>query len=869
MALRPPNLDDRSFDDLVEEAQRLIRQRCPKWTDLSPSDPGVVLLEVFAHLTEIMLYRLNRLPEKAYIEFLRLIGVQVQPPAAAVTTLAFRLSRAQNRPLEIPRGTRVSTKRSAGGSEPPVFVTAETVTIAPGGTEAQVAAYHCEVIDGEQAGFGTGLPGLVVRASRPPIVAPMSDGLDLIVGVEAKAGGLGGGISAVQYEGKAFRIWREVRNFSNLGADRFVYVADRLTGTVQFAPAMQMKGEHPEIDAAPAALAEVPAAGSEIRLWYRRGGGASGNVTANMLTTFKDTIPGVEVTNPIPATGGRSAETIENALLRGPQELHSLQRAVTARDFELRALRSPGAVDRAKAFTRAKMWAHAQPGTVEVVLVPHLPDELRSAGWITAETVRRQETGVALEQIRQELDRRRPLGTTCIVSWANYKTVRVKARIRVQREENPVAVKARVLRRLWQTITPLSDAESPGWPFGQPLTAWDIYKVIGSEPGVISVDQVRLAVEEAPDTNVKTVEADAFQPHAWYAGSGETVFRSLNDGDSWERVGHFPGEEVRKVKAYPREASQGRLRAGLVAVFTRLPGDHAGSRLYLSRDCGETWEEGRQTEFDIEDIAWIDREGVPSLLLATERGLYELAGRAGAGPIQIVVEPAELGLGFYAVAVSTDPFGQTSVAVAGRGERGIYLSSNAGKPNTFVAIGLGDELVRVLAVQRRGAQHYLWAGVAAVGDDPGKGCFRWSLTGSAENPEGWQPFRKNWQAGGCHALAFQGSRVLAASLRRGVLRLDMDARDPQWESPDVGCGLPLRDVGRLQPVDAVASNPEGGVLLAAGVEGIYRSNDQGIHYADCSGKEFSETVDLPDPWLFCSGEHQIEVVSEDDETKRD
>ena len=87
MPLVPPNLDDRRFDDLVAEAKRIIAQTCPEWTDLSPGDPGMVLVELFAHLTEVMLYRLNRLPDKAFVELLRLIGVRLQPPSAAGVTL--------------------------------------------------------------------------------------------------------------------------------------------------------------------------------------------------------------------------------------------------------------------------------------------------------------------------------------------------------------------------------------------------------------------------------------------------------------------------------------------------------------------------------------------------------------------------------------------------------------------------------------------------------------------------------------------------------------------------------------------------------------------------------------------------------------
>ncbi|HZA24514.1 MAG TPA: putative baseplate assembly protein, partial [Dehalococcoidia bacterium] len=109
----------------------------------------------------------------------------------------------------------------------------------------------------------------------------------------------------------------------------------------------------------------------------------SGNVAACTLTVLRDSIPGVEVNNPARATGGQAAETLQNALLSGPQELRSLERAVTARDFELIALNTSRSIARAKAFTRVDLWAHALPGTVEVLLVPHLAGDDNASSQVT------------------------------------------------------------------------------------------------------------------------------------------------------------------------------------------------------------------------------------------------------------------------------------------------------------------------------------------------------------------------------------------------------------------------------------------------------------------------------------------------------
>ena len=95
MALPVPNLDDRRFQDLVDEAKRLVQQRCPEWTDHNVSDPGVTLIELFAWMTDQLVYRLNRVPDRNYVKFLELIGVSLYPPTAARTPVTFWLSAPQ------------------------------------------------------------------------------------------------------------------------------------------------------------------------------------------------------------------------------------------------------------------------------------------------------------------------------------------------------------------------------------------------------------------------------------------------------------------------------------------------------------------------------------------------------------------------------------------------------------------------------------------------------------------------------------------------------------------------------------------------------------------------------------------------------
>ena len=77
MALPVPNLDDRTFQDLVNEARRRIPMYCPEWTDHNLSDPGITLIELFAWMTEQIIYRLNKVPDKNYVKFLELMGIKL------------------------------------------------------------------------------------------------------------------------------------------------------------------------------------------------------------------------------------------------------------------------------------------------------------------------------------------------------------------------------------------------------------------------------------------------------------------------------------------------------------------------------------------------------------------------------------------------------------------------------------------------------------------------------------------------------------------------------------------------------------------------------------------------------------------------
>ena len=130
MALPAPHLDDRRFQQFVDDAKRYIQQRCPEWSDHNVSDPGVTLIEAVAHMADQLVYRLNRVPEKNQLAFLDLLGVTLFPPAAARAAVTFWLSAPQSEPVVLPRGTEVATGRTET-EEAVVFATEDDLTIVP------------------------------------------------------------------------------------------------------------------------------------------------------------------------------------------------------------------------------------------------------------------------------------------------------------------------------------------------------------------------------------------------------------------------------------------------------------------------------------------------------------------------------------------------------------------------------------------------------------------------------------------------------------------------------------------------------------------------------------------------------------------
>lgn len=249
MAIPLLNLDDRTFQDMIEEVQALIPRHAPTWTNHNLSDPGITLLELFAWVTEAMLFRINRVPESSRRRFLELLGAAQQTARPATLKVIAATVELQS-DLSVPRHTRVLAYTDPLTDAIPFETVAETTFTEALPIQAitlrQTAATTVQAI-------GSGEPFQLVRltAAMAAPVAPFAHAPRIWIG-----------------SGAARSYWHYVPTLrTSTAADRhFTIRADG--GAVIFGNGRQ---------------GMIPPAGAPITISYRSAADAQGMVRSRVL----------------------------------------------------------------------------------------------------------------------------------------------------------------------------------------------------------------------------------------------------------------------------------------------------------------------------------------------------------------------------------------------------------------------------------------------------------------------------------------------------------------------------------------------------------------------------------------------------------
>ena len=141
MGLPIPDLDDKNFDDMVEEARILIPRYAPEWTDHNVHDPGITFIELFAWLAEMQIYQMNRVTDNNCKKFLKLVGCY--PSTARPSRVEITFENVTDNKI-VKAGTLIPAK--VDGDEM-VFETEEEFTLIPVRLKSIVTSYDSKTVD--------------------------------------------------------------------------------------------------------------------------------------------------------------------------------------------------------------------------------------------------------------------------------------------------------------------------------------------------------------------------------------------------------------------------------------------------------------------------------------------------------------------------------------------------------------------------------------------------------------------------------------------------------------------------------------------------------------------------------------------------
>jgi hypothetical protein len=314
----------RDYETVLQDLITRIPFYLPEWTSQNPSDFGIVLLQLYAYTVDLLGYYLDRLAGEAFIQtatqptsILNLAAMLNYTPSLSIgasVQLQITISSSLiGGSVTIPAGTIFETPASTLSAQPAIpFLTTDDVTIAPGGT-ALVGAVQGVAFSDELIGVSDG----TVNQAYPLANSP---------------------VSAYSYS-----VFVELD--PSIGPQQWTYMTS-LLGAAQFDLAytsfVDQNGVFYVIFG-DGVNGYIPPLGATITCNYQINVGVSGDVGANTITQPVSAVMGLSsVTNPAPASGGATAETVGQVRVNAPASLRSLYRAITVDDFQSLAVQVAG-----------------------------------------------------------------------------------------------------------------------------------------------------------------------------------------------------------------------------------------------------------------------------------------------------------------------------------------------------------------------------------------------------------------------------------------------------------------------------------------------------------------------------------------------
>jgi uncharacterized phage protein gp47/JayE len=370
----------RDYSSFRQEILSIIPAKLPEWSDLSEADFGVVLIEMFSYMADILSYYQDRIANEAFlstaqqrrsvIEHLRLIGYEMAPAAPASAAISIIVGNNQNQTIEIRQGDQFATATTPDRSsvtfeytgDKPLVIDLSTLplnsALNPDGSSMPKFKEAFDVIPvvqgrtvlNEVLGISDGTPNQSFPLAQPSVIR---DSIQIVMNTNPSTPPWNQRQNLV-FSPPAFTpeqllvLQQQNRIGSTLAFSRSpdpdfaVQVDENNVATVLFGD-----GQY----------GQIPPANTTILATYRTGGGSIGNVGAGQITNISKSpqlqLLGAKITNRLAASGGAEPESTDQAIKFAPTVFSSMQRAVTANDYVAQALLFPGV---SKARAQATNW---------------------------------------------------------------------------------------------------------------------------------------------------------------------------------------------------------------------------------------------------------------------------------------------------------------------------------------------------------------------------------------------------------------------------------------------------------------------------------------------------------------------------------
>jgi hypothetical protein len=453
------NYTSRDYTSIRQDLLDLIPLYAPEWSSRNAADFGIVLLELFSYVGDLLNYNIDRSTNESFIttasqrnsvlQIASLLGYVPTQKTASLVELTFQNSSAGT--ITVPALTQVATTSIINGeSTQIIFETAASISVpAKVGTvngSATVIATQGESVFDELIGTSNGASGQTFELSETSII-------ESSVSISVN------GINYNQVPYIIDYVGSDPVFVVNTDADNITYVSfgDNVSG-------------------------RIPPSGAEIYASYRVGGGASGNVSANTLTYIvTNSNAGLSVNNQSAAVAGADEESTDSIRINAPASLKALNRAVSLADYASLALQVTGI---SKAVAKANVYSNV---TVYVALF----GDRGIDGSLNPTTIFNTVANRLLEYYVDKC----PPNTTITVQPPSYAKIDVTVDVTVAPQYKTSAIKTQIENDLNLLL------DTDNVVFGDTIKLSDVLETVSSINGVLQVTPVLLSKQTAVKTS--------------------------------------------------------------------------------------------------------------------------------------------------------------------------------------------------------------------------------------------------------------------------------------------------------------------------------------------------------------------------------